>query len=1226
MTKAFPWGFKDVDIETRDAARAAARRSGKSLGDWLDDVIHEKAEADLRRRMEDDDDDGFGEAPRRFETSRRPRRLSRERGRWRRDASIRSDRLRDDEALDAETIVGDAVAIFERRAAESERKTAKALAGLAELIEKSQTPPRLADDLGPLVDRLRRIESWMERQAGAETAQPIRSALERLETRIEQLSREDRAVEFETALEGLDRRLAEIAERLDHEAEERRRLPAPAEQRRAPGEPNDDGIFSASAGAFGEIRDSIEALSHRLEAVRHEANERGVYQSAVSMQIERLRHELEGVSQALVDLAPRASATAVEAALRDLAERVETQRDFGIRENVLAPVERLTADLHSIIRELDPSRIVHDLYDEVKTIGDKLAARAIGGGADQAALSELAGQTREIRDLLKAVAARPLPLEKLEAGLAALARRVDELRLAGQGVADAMSLGKQVEAIRSIVAAETPRTFEPFERKLEGLSTKIDAVLEKSGGGERFDEINERIDRVHESLAARIDRGGAGVDTSQLEHLVTSLARRIDTALDPKAAHPAFDELGRKIEKLEERLRPQGRAEPARPDDVEQFRKLAQRIDLVRSELAARIDDGARADNSSAQLAELVGQLAQKMDAALDPHADRAALSSLEQQIERLSERLDRSDESIASFVSIERTIGELFERIEDARDANARAAELAARQAAQDALRAASAPGALQNALEKEIGDLRNVQDESSQRTHQTLAAVHETLERVVDRLSVFENELADLRKAPPAAAPAHSKDVGGPRREAWTKNAASSTLDREEALPAPGARRSARQDQEIEAGPAPEAEHSVQADFIAAARRAAQQAAVEARAAVQAHDNGRIVSAVERRRDEIPPAKEAQSVGAAIQARKRPLLLGLGALVMLIGAYQIARVSVDLPNQGTASVHGEGGEAAKPGSAQQAQSDVASAPSAAEEPSRPGASSLSQTFAGPPTQSSASPGAGFVPPLAAPMAAKTGNETVDPTPVGSIGPAATSPGGAPDVVATIQELATAGDPAAQFELALRYAEGRGLARDSKAAFQWFEKAAGRGLAPAQYRLGALYEKGVGVDRDYARAREWYRRAARAGNARAMHNLAVLHAEGGEGKPDYVSAAEWFQKAAELGVRDSQFNLAILYARGLGVGQSFIKSYLWFSAAAAQGDEDAAKKRDEVGARLDSKELAAARALVDAFKPREPDKASNDVAPPQHGGRENVKAPAKPEGKPAGKPKVSSL
>ncbi|PWB82205.1 MAG: hypothetical protein C3F11_12920, partial [Methylocystaceae bacterium] len=521
MTKAFPWGFKDVDIETRDAARAAARRSGKSLGDWLDDVIHEKAEADLRRRMEDDDDDGFGEAPRRFETSRRPRRLSRERGRWRRDASIRSDRLRDDEALDAETIVGDAVAIFERRAAESERKTAKALAGLAELIEKSQTPPRLADDLGPLVDRLRRIESWMERQAGAETAQPIRSALERLETRIEQLSREDRAVEFETALEGLDRRLAEIAERLDHEAEERRRLPAPAEQRRAPGEPNDDGIFSASAGAFGEIRDSIEALSHRLEAVRHEANERGVYQSAVSMQIERLRHELEGVSQALVDLAPRASATAVEAALRDLAERVETQRDFGIRENVLAPVERLTADLHSIIRELDPSRIVHDLYDEVKTIGDKLAARAIGGGADQAALSELAGQTREIRDLLKAVAARPLPLEKLEAGLAALARRVDELRLAGQGVADAMSLGKQVEAIRSIVAAETPRTFEPFERKLEGLSTKIDAVLEKSGGGERFDEINERIDRVHESLAARIDRGGAGVDTSQLEHLVT---------------------------------------------------------------------------------------------------------------------------------------------------------------------------------------------------------------------------------------------------------------------------------------------------------------------------------------------------------------------------------------------------------------------------------------------------------------------------------------------------------------------------------------------------------------------------------------------------------------------------------------------------------------------------------------------------------------------------------
>ena len=85
------------------------------------------------------------------------------------------------------------------------------------------------------------------------------------------------------------------------------------------------------------------------------------------------------------------------------------------------------------------------------------------------------------------------------------------------------------------------------------------------------------------------------------------------------------------------------------------------------------------------------------------------------------------------------------------------------------------------------------------------------------------------------------------------------------------------------------------------------------------------------------------------------------------------------------------------------------------------------------------------------------------------------------------------------------------------------------------------------------------------------MHNLAVMNAEGaGGGKPDYAEAAQWFRKAGQLGIRDSQFNLGILYARGLGVPQDLVQSWLWFSLAAQQGDADAAKKRDEVAAKMD--------------------------------------------------------
>ena len=223
-----------------------------------------------------------------------------------------------------------------------------------------------------------------------------------------------------------------------------------------------------------------------------------------------------------------------------------------------------------------------------------------------------------------------------------------------------------------------------------------------------------------------------------------------------------------------------------------------------------------------------------------------------------------------------------------------------------------------------------------------------------------------------------------------------------------------------------------------------------------------------------------------------------------------------------------------------------------------------------------------------------------IDSTPTGSIDGKAGSDPALNSLSGSLREAAVAGNSAAQYEVGLRFAEGRTVARDLASAAHWFGKAADQGLAPAQYRIGSLYEKGLGVPRDAALAKSWYQRAADAGNIRAMHNLAVLTAEGGGGKPDYASAAQWFKKAAEHGVRDSQYNLAILYARGLGIEQNLGQSYLWFAVAAAQGDEDAMKKRDEVAGKLDAKALALVKANADAFRPQAALAAANDLpAPP---------------------------
>jgi localization factor PodJL len=192
--------------------------------------------------------------------------------------------------------------------------------------------------------------------------------------------------------------------------------------------------------------------------------------------------------------------------------------------------------------------------------------------------------------------------------------------------------------------------------------------------------------------------------------------------------------------------------------------------------------------------------------------------------------------------------------------------------------------------------------------------------------------------------------------------------------------------------------------------------------------------------------------------------------------------------------------------------------------------------------------------------------------------------------------------DPAAEYEIAQRFAEGRGVPQNLPEAASWFDLAAKQGLAPAQFRLGGFYEKGFGVKKDLDAARKLYSAAAAAGNAKAMHNLAVLYAEGIDGKPDYQNAAKWFRRGADYGLTDSQYNLGILYGCGIGMPVNLAEAYKWFALAARDGDGEATAKRDDVGARLDQQSLAAAKAAAEAWVATQQPEAAIHVAPPPGG------------------------
>jgi localization factor PodJL len=200
------------------------------------------------------------------------------------------------------------------------------------------------------------------------------------------------------------------------------------------------------------------------------------------------------------------------------------------------------------------------------------------------------------------------------------------------------------------------------------------------------------------------------------------------------------------------------------------------------------------------------------------------------------------------------------------------------------------------------------------------------------------------------------------------------------------------------------------------------------------------------------------------------------------------------------------------------------------------------------------------------------------------------------------LRRAAAAGDPAAAFEIAARYAEGNGTRPDLAMAAEWYHKAAESGLAVAQYRLGSLYERGQGVTKDGATAVVWYQHAADQGNVGAMHNLAVMMSQGVDGPPDNSKAFEWFLAAANYGVKDSQYNLGVLYARGLGTKADLVESYKWFAVAAAAGDKDAGQRRDEVAKALSPEDLIKARAATKAWHATPVITDANTVATPDGG------------------------
>jgi TPR repeat protein len=146
---------------------------------------------------------------------------------------------------------------------------------------------------------------------------------------------------------------------------------------------------------------------------------------------------------------------------------------------------------------------------------------------------------------------------------------------------------------------------------------------------------------------------------------------------------------------------------------------------------------------------------------------------------------------------------------------------------------------------------------------------------------------------------------------------------------------------------------------------------------------------------------------------------------------------------------------------------------------------------------------------------------------------------------------LAEQSDAEAQYNLGVRYENGRGVRKNQQKAFWWWRVAAEHGHPQAQYNLGSMYDNGHGVPQSSQLAVRWYRRSAAQGNAQG------------------------------------QFFLGFSYKDGEGVPNDHVLAYKWFNLSAAQGHEKAAEFRDKVATEMTPSQISEAQKLSREFKPR---------------------------------------
>ena len=145
-------------------------------------------------------------------------------------------------------------------------------------------------------------------------------------------------------------------------------------------------------------------------------------------------------------------------------------------------------------------------------------------------------------------------------------------------------------------------------------------------------------------------------------------------------------------------------------------------------------------------------------------------------------------------------------------------------------------------------------------------------------------------------------------------------------------------------------------------------------------------------------------------------------------------------------------------------------------------------------------------------------------------------------------EKSAAKGNTAAKAYLALLYADGKEVRKDSRKALELAKSAAEKKDLAAMTLLGRMYYEGDGVEKSAAEAMKYLLEPAEQGEPYAVEKVGRMLYDA----RDYAKAEKYLESAVKKSKDPADmYRLGMIAYRGSGVKQDFSKAYDWFVQAA---------------------------------------------------------------------------